>query len=68
MSGKRWAAEADGGSIGRLSCPVWVDVMLAPLGMVAVTPGVVGCLFNTDVWFNKKWPVQPVSAMAMEVW
>ena len=54
--------------MGRCSCPVCVDVMLAPLGMVTVTPWAVLCFWETGVVSKRKWPVQPVSAMAMVVW
>ena len=68
MSGKMWACPVAGGSMGKLSCPVCVDVMLEPLGMVAVIPGWDGVLLATEVCGSRKWPVQPVSAMAIEVW
>ena len=36
MSGKMWAVATAGGDMGKLSWPVCEEVMLEPLGMVAV--------------------------------
>ena len=44
-----------------------VEVMLASLGVVAVTPHVDFCLLAIVVCGNRKCPVQHVSAMAMDV-
>ena len=67
MSGKMWACLAFRGSCGKLSMPVCVDVMLLPLGMVAVMTFWAGCFSATGVLGSRKWSVQPVLAIAIDV-
>ena len=52
-AGKRCAFLAAGGSIGRLSSPVWVDFMVLWLEVFTVMGFWVGCLFWRGVVIAK---------------
>jgi hypothetical protein len=53
------------GTLGRFRFAVWVDTIVEPSGSVTVTGVVVGCLLLHGTFMPLKWPVDPVSAIAM---
>jgi hypothetical protein len=53
------------GTLGRFRFAVWVDTIVEPSGSVTVTGAVVGRLLLHGTFMPLKWPVDPVSAIAM---
>jgi hypothetical protein len=64
-AGKMWAWHASSGSPGRWMVPVWVDSMVVPSGRWTWMGLVAICLLVTGASMERKWPVEPVSAMAV---
>ena len=63
-AGKRWAMRAAGETSGILMWAVCVAEMVSPLGSVTLTGSVEICGLMHGLAVERKWPVQPVSAMA----
>ena len=61
----RCALVASGGMPGRCISQVCVALMVVPLGMRTVMPLVIGFTFIQGLLMCRKWPVLPVSAIAM---
>jgi hypothetical protein len=66
-SGKMWAWVAAAGREGMFQArePVWVEVMTLPSGISTSMGLVVGRRFRHGLVRVRKWPVVPVSAIAV---
>ena len=53
--------------MGMLSIAVWVEVMVLPSGSRTEMPGLAGRWLRMGAWMLMKWPVEPVSAMQVDV-
>jgi hypothetical protein len=66
--GKIGDLQACGGSIvGMLRRAVWVELIMLPSGSKTEMLGLAGCLLRLGAWMVMKWPVEPVSAMQVDV-
>jgi hypothetical protein len=68
-SGKMWARVAASGKEGMFQGreAVWVDVIVLPSGISTSMGVVVGRRFRQGLLRVRKWPVVPVSAIAVRV-
>ena len=62
-----WASQAVGGSKGMLRSAVWVEVMVLPSGSKTEMLGLAVRWLRLGAWIVMKWPVEPVSAMQVDV-
>ena len=63
--GKMCACLASVGSVGKSSVAVCVASIVSPFGIRTLMPVLVGWMLLQALWYVRKWPVAPVSAMLL---